>query len=227
MLERAFGNHVVGRTATPLQQPLHEVPCLVLERGAPLGLECIDAVAGETARHVETDVAVGNLLRPVHQQFRAVVKLRNAARGEKESDGLLPVVERVGHFGQKTVGIVVVEKSEDMLRIGKHVVECKMIVEIVETFAPWQSLVVERLVLLYHNLEVHYSREPRILGIRAASTLPESAAAFVAIPAFSHDIEVGIFLHHAVNPPGHGLHVGIRIGIHADAVDFRCLDPPD
>ena len=114
-----------------------------------------------------------------------------------------------------------------MLRIGKQIVECEMIIEIVETFAPWQSLVVEGLVLLYHNLEVHYSWQARILRIRAASTLPESAAGLVAIPAFSHDVKVGILLHHAVYPPGHGLHVGIRIGIHADAVDFRCLDPPD
>lgn len=91
VLERAAGNDVVS--AAPVEELCHEIVGLVLEGGAAFGGKGADGVAGEAAGEVAAHEAVAFLLGSVHEDFGAVVDLRNAARGEKERYGLLPPSE--------------------------------------------------------------------------------------------------------------------------------------
>ena len=52
-------------------------------------------------------------------------------------------------------------------------------------------------------------------------------ARLVFKPAFANDVEPRILACHGAVPTRHSLHVGIRIGVHADAVDSGILNPPD
>ena len=57
--------------------------------------------------------------------------------------------------------------------------------------------------------------------------LPKRDIVRVADPLFSHDIEIGIFLHYGAGPIRHKVFIRIWVGIHPDAGQPQVFDPPD
>ena len=73
---------------SPFQERAAKVESLVLERGAVLGKEIVDGVARESSREVESNQPVTLLFAPVHENFGAIINLRDSPGSEQECDGL-------------------------------------------------------------------------------------------------------------------------------------------
>ena len=66
-------------------------------------------VAGKTSREVAAHVAVGHLLRAVHQYLRTIVKLRNAVDGEQQGESLFQF-QSVLTLSEESVSVVVLDE---------------------------------------------------------------------------------------------------------------------
>ena len=111
------------------------------------------------------------------------------------------------------------------MRVGEKEVVREVVVDRVEA-SPGGGVVAEGLAAVEDVEEVHHARQVRVDGVELVAALPECRAGLVGIPALAHDVEIGVFAEHVGGPPRHSLHVGIGIGVHADAVDLRRLYPP-
>ena len=74
--------------------------------------------------------------------------------------------------------------------------------------------------------EVHNGLQVAVLVRQAGVFLPCSGIGRIGYPRLTYGVEVGIFLVQLLHPLGHRPTEGIRIGIHADAIDAGRLNPP-
>ena len=62
MLQRTFGDYLIGLPAAPAQDFRHIVPGFVLKRSAPLGGESADSVTGESAGEIAAHIPQNSLV---------------------------------------------------------------------------------------------------------------------------------------------------------------------
>ena len=90
MLHLAFSDsHIVF---APFQQITEESERLVLLRRASLSNKEVMLIAGESPGHIQSHFSIASFFGAVHEEFGAIIDLRNATRSEQEGDSLLPLV---------------------------------------------------------------------------------------------------------------------------------------
>ena len=128
-----------------MQQAACPLEHLLLGLSPALAGEAVVLVSRESAGEVLAHVAVGDLLRAVHEHLGAVVELGDAVHRQQQGEGLLQG-ERVMAAAQETVGIVVLDKGHDARRVRVEVVVDEGAVEAVEASEPGVGLLLLGLV---------------------------------------------------------------------------------
>ena len=157
----------------------------------------------------------------------AVVKLRDAAQGRKKR-------HREPHPGRIVPqhvarAVMVVVREED------HQVRQVLVREILgqDRVDPRHALVPPDLVLgkgAEHRLlerEVHDAGQMAVEAVPVGiPRLPVGDLRDVHVPAFAHDVHLRVLAADRLAPLGHRLGLVVRVGVHAEAVQARVLDPP-
>ena len=182
-------------------------------------------VAGESAGEVLAHISVGDGLGTVHEYLRAIVELRRAVDGEQQGKSLFQR-ERVAALTEEAVGVVVLDESQHVFRVGIEIVVAERVVDAVEPLPPGVGLLVLGLVDLVEEGEVHHRLEVGIAVGEFGVLLPGGGIGRFGHPRLADGIEIGVFLAEHLHPPCHRLTVGVGVGIHAYAVDAGILDPP-
>ena len=82
------------------------------------------------------------------------------------------------------------------------------------------------LIQLVEEREVHHGLQERIVACELGTLLPGSCIGRLRHPSLANGVEVGVLLVEFLHPLCHCIGVGIRIGVHTDAVDTHSLNPP-
>ena len=198
-----------------------------MKGGTSFGGEGILFVACPSAGEVATYVAVTLGLYTVHHDFRTVVQLWDTACGEQQGSGLLQHGQ-ILPFAQEAVGVVVLDKGEYAGWVGIEEVVDEVVVHTVQSLEPGFSLFVLGDVYLVEETEVHHRLQITVLRCREFGVfLPPGGIGRFGNPCFAYGIVVGVFLVQFLHPLAHTVVVGIRVGIHTDAVDVGKFNPPE
>ena len=224
MFHLAFGDHVVA--FAPFQQGLHEGPGLVLHGSAAGCLELIHLIAGPTARHIQTDIAVALLFRAVHQQLLSVIELRNAGNGQEEGHALfvgIQILRAFRHLAQEAIRVMILQETEHMVDVRIDIVVAQMLEHALQA-----AIRMEHIVRDAHQAEIHDRLQPAVFPeVQPAATLPVGGTDRIVHPGLTHNVIIRIFQFHCLTPVVHHIDVSIGIGVLADAIHTTVLNPPD
>ena len=106
---------------TPVEQFALPLEHGVLGLGAALGGEAVMCVAGKTAGEVLAHIAVGDLLGAVHQHLCAVIELRDTVHRQQQCECLFQSCGVLA-IAKEAVGVVVLDESQHMRRVGIEIV---------------------------------------------------------------------------------------------------------
>ena len=162
-----------------------------------------------------------------HQDFRAVVELRNAPRRSEEDHGEARLADVVTQLGVDPAHVVVVGKDDVLERVGVEEIVAQHLVQPDPVGMP-AFLFVQALHEGVVEGEVQQARQAGGIpvGILLA-LLPIGEDGGVEAPFLAADVEVGIGLAHGTGPARHEFGVGIGVGVHPDATEPEVFDPPD
>ena len=121
---------------------------------------------------------------------------------------------------------MVLDKGHHTRRVRVEVVVYKRAVKAVQSFLKTVGLFILRLTELVVEREVHHRFQVRVSLSEFRVFLPSSGISRLCDPCLTYGVEVGIFFVNLFHPLGHSICVGIRISVHADAVDANGLNPP-
>ena len=111
--------------------------------------------------------------------------------------------------------------------VGIEIVKYQTIVDAIEASPLTVGLLNACRIHASIEREVHHGLQVAVLLGNLAVALPSSSVRRLFKPSFPHHVEVGIFLVDGLHPARHRTSKGIGIGIHANAIDAHCLNPPD
>src|SRR5690554_2816832 len=123
--------------------------------------------------------------------------------------------------------VVVLSKNRQMLGIAVKVVVGQHIVEALQATSPAFTFIKGSAKGLGHR-KVHQELHLRVVTILIGEILlPVGQFGCLGYPGFTHYGEVGVLCFNPLDPLGHGLLIGVGIGIHAYALETGVLYPPN
>ena len=131
-------------------------------------------------------------------------------------------------LGTEARSVVIVEKGQQIHRIGIHQILRIIVIEPVEAAGPVGSFFVEGFVHQPLQGEIHYRGKIAVTwGSQLAVFLPEGDEDIAVEPRFAHNVEMWVFRQHLFAPLGHEIEISIRMRVLTDAVDTGKFYPPD
>ena len=123
---------------------------------------------------------------------------------------------------------MVIEKYQQIHRVGIHDILCQVIIDTCQSPIPAVRLFIECRRHDIHQWEIHDRRQVRVPGIsHFAVFLPERDTYIISDPRLPYYIKIGIFSIDSPAPTCHHIEIGIRMRILSDTVDPSIFNPPD
>ena len=198
--------------------------------GTADGSEQVGLVTLPAAGEVDAlgTVVADAVLALQEHHFVAVVQLRDTAHGGQQGHRQFHL-GGIGAEGVTGTGVVVVgEERHHMAQVLIHEVLGQHSVDAGHALVPVHLLLIEGLVDGVLQREVHDGRQVGVEAVLVGVVLlPVGQLRDVVIPAFAHDVQVGILFQHGLAPLAHGFGLIVRIGVHAQTVQVGVFHPPD
>ena len=122
---------------------------------------------------------------------------------------------------------MIFDESQYGSRIGIQIIVYKIVVDTVQSFEPSVRLFILGRVDFVEEAEIHDCFQVTVArGGEFGVFLPPGCIGRFGNPGFAHRVVVGVFFVQFFHPVAHGIVIGIRVGVHPDAVDIGVLNPP-